>query len=324
MTRLLLSGHFKTKRSISWTVGYMYDSKEDDWFFRKTGVLVIRTTRQCGGDENKEGYSMVKVMNGYHPWGMERTPILDFVPILADGVIWTGYFPKARIHASLGIFGDELSEDEKFSTYDNQVASRVVWTPVLSEKEGKVLHLGVSGRTGNVDNDTLRIRSKPEMNLAPYFVDTGKIPAGHATGAGFEAFYRTGPWLFGTEHDWQTVDAASGESPTFNGGHFVVTRLFSAETRGYNAPGGFFNAVSPKKTITERGPGAIETVLNFSYINLNSGSFQGGKMWRLTPMLNWYASDNVRFELAYGYAVLDRFGLEGTSQFLQFRIQTYL
>lgn len=37
--------------------------------------------------------------------------------------------------------------------------------------------------------------------------------------------------------------------------------------------------------------------------------------------VTWYLSDNVRFELAYGYGTLDRFGLEGSTQFFQSRIQ---
>jgi len=37
--------------------------------------------------------------------------------------------------------------------------------------------------------------------------------------------------------------------------------------------------------------------------------------------LDWYLSDNVRLEFAYGYGTLDRFGLEGTTQFFQSRIQ---
>ena len=267
---------------------------------------------------------MVKVMNGYHPWGMERTPMLDFVPILADGVNYLGYFPGPRLHASLGWFADALSEQEGFSTYDNQFASRIAWTPVLSDAERKVLHVGLSGRSGEADGNSLRLRSRPESNLAPYFVDTDKIPADGARAVGFEAWYRAGPWLYGGEYNWQVVDATAGGNPTFHGGNAVITWLITGETRGYNSPGGYFNAVSPAKTVFEGGPGAWEAVLNFSYIDLDAGSIRGGKFWRLTPMVNWHMSDNVRLEAAYGYGVLDRFDLEGATQFFQFRLQTFL
>ena len=324
--RLILNGRFKTERSITWTLGYMYDGATESWLFRKTGVQI--DVPELSGrffiGRDKEGYSMVKVMVGYHPWAIERTPIVDFVPILADGVKWMGYFPGQRVQVTLGWFTDALWENEKYATYDYQVASRVVWTPVLSETERSVLHLGLSGRSGKAEGDVLRIRSKPESNLAPYFVDTDKIPASGASAAGIEAYYRAGPWFYGTEYHWQVVDASNGTNPTFHGGNVVAAWLITGETRAYNAPGAFFNAVSPAKTVFEGGPGAWEAVLNVSYIDLDSGSIRGGKFWRLTPMVNWYLSDNLRLAAVYGYGVLDRFGLQGATQFFQFRIQSSL
>ena len=41
-------------------------------------------------------------------------------------------------------------------------------------------------------------------------------------------------------------------------------------------------------------------------------------------MLNWYLSDNVRWELAYGYGSLDRFGVTGKTHFFQTRLQLQL
>ena len=102
----------------------------------------------------------------------------------------------------------------------------------------------------------------------------------------------------------------TGETPVFYAADVVAAWLITGETRGYNAPGGYFDAVSPDRTVFEGGPGAWEAVLHLSYIDLDSGTFHGGKLWRLTPMVNWHLSDNIRFELGYGYAVLDRFDLK--------------
>jgi len=41
-------------------------------------------------------------------------------------------------------------------------------------------------------------------------------------------------------------------------------------------------------------------------------------------MLNWYLSDNIRLEFAYGFGSLNRFGLVGHTQFFQSRIQLQL
>jgi phosphate-selective porin OprO/OprP len=55
---------------------------------------------------------------------------------------------------------------------------------------------------------------------------------------------------------------------------------------------------------------------------MNDAGVLGGTFWRITPMVNWHLSDNVRLELAYGYGKLDRFETRGATQFFQTRLQT--
>jgi phosphate-selective porin OprO and OprP len=100
-----------------------------------------------------------------------------------------------------------------------------------------------------------------------------------------------------------------------------LTWLPTGEIRSYQTRGGFFNQVSPKRPVFDGGPGAWELVARLSYSDLDSGPVRGGTFWRFTPMLNWYMSDNVRLEFAYGYGSLDRFGLVGKTQFFQTRVQ---
>ena len=57
---------------------------------------------------------------------------------------------------------------------------------------------------------------------------------------------------------------------------------------------------------------------------MRRGTLTGGKFWRYTPMVNWYLSDNVRFEFVYGFGSLNRFGLVGHTQFFQTRMQLVL
>jgi len=325
--RILLKGKFKTERPITWTLGYMYDGVIEDWRFRQTGVQV--DVPELSGrvfiGRTKEGFSMNKVMVGYYIWTIERTMALDaFVPILGDGIKWMGYSPRARIHYSLGWFLDDLSEDEKFATYDNQFVSRVAWQPILSEDKREVLHLGVMVREGHPDGGSLQVRSRPEAYLAPYFLDTGKIASNQAGTLGAEAYYQRGPWLYSSEYDWQRVQTTGGGSPVFDGGAFGVSRLLTPGTRPYNAPGAFFDAVYPTRSVFEGGPGAVEAVLNYSYSNFDDQGFVGGKFWRVSPTVKWHLSYNLRIELAYGFGKLDRFGLNGTTQFYQARLLTML
>lgn len=323
--RLLFKGRFpKFKRSVTWSSGLMYDGPTDRWFVRETGVMVA--VPELWGHlfvgRTKEGFSLNKVMSGYSGWTMERATINDAtIPILADGIKWLGYVPERGILWNLGVYGDWLSKGESFSTYHRQYVGRLIWLPIASAETRTVLHLGVNYRYGEVADGELRLRSRPEAFLAPYFLDTGSFPADHTRMASLEAYYRPRSWLFGTEYFVQKASSPQYGDPVFHGGDVAISWLITGEVRKYNTQGGFFSSVSPARTVFEGGPGAWELVARFSYSDLDAGALQGGKFWRFTPALHWHLSDNLRFSLVYGYGHLDRFDLAGTTQFFQSRIQ---
>ncbi len=323
--RLLFKGRFpKSRRAVTWRAGIMYDGPTDEFLVRETGIMVevpeLKGHLFVG--RTKEGFSLNKVMVGYAGWTMERATISDAtIPILADGIKWLGYLEDKRILWNLGFYKDWLSEDEGFSTYDTQAVGRLMWIPIASEATRTILHLGLSARYGKPDEGVLKLRSRPEAFPAPFFVDTGSFKCDDTRMLALETYYRPGPWLFGGEYFMQWADAKEAGDPIFHGGDAVVTWLITGETRTYNTRGGFFNAVSPAKTVFEGGPGAWEAVARLSYVDLDHGPVHGGKFWRFTPMVNWHLSDHLRLELAYGYGELDRFELTGATRFLQTRIQ---
>jgi phosphate-selective porin OprO/OprP len=321
--RVMLNGRIKTDRKITWCAGLMYDSTNKEWLARQTGVMIAvpELKGHVFVGRSKEGLSLNMVMVGYAGWTMERsTTVVATVPLLADGIKWMGYFPKRRIVYNLGWYTDVLSEGQSFSSYDQQVVARVGYLPVL-EQDGTLVHVALAGRYGLVNDRTLRLRSRPELNVAPYFVDTESFAARDTRMAQGELYYRPGPWLFGTEYFVQRVDATDQPDPLFHGGDAVVSYLITGETRKYNTAGGYFLAVSPKRTVLEGGPGAWEALVRFSYVDLDDEQIHGGRFWRLTPMVNWYLTDSLRLELAYGVGQLDRFGTTGTTQFFQTRLQ---
>jgi phosphate-selective porin OprO/OprP len=322
--RVLLNGRLKFKRGVTWSAGFMYDGPSDSWLVRQTGVMV--DVPELSGHifvgRSKEGISLNKVMVGYAGWTMERSTMNDAtIPILADGVKWLGYAQKIHLLWTVGAFGDWLSEDQTFSTYDNQYVGRVAWVPMRSPTGGRLLHLGFTARYGLPDEGVLRLRSRPEAFPAPYFVETPQFAATSTMTTEIEAYYRPGPLLVGTEYFFQQVDAEESGDPFFHGGEAVVTWLATGETRAYNTRGGYFNQVSPARPVFQGGPGAWEIVGRFSYIDLDSQAIRGGRFWRLTPMVNWHLSDQVRLEVAYGYGSLDRFALVGRTHFFQTRVQ---
>lgn len=322
--RFLLGGTFKTKRPFTWQTGIMYDQVTKRMLFRQTGLMlaVPEAWGHLFVGRAKEGFSLNKVMTGYDGWTMERQPFTDAtVPLLADGIKWLGYVPSGHWFWNLGLFSDAISQGQTFSTYDRQAVVRAGWVPMVSDTAGELLHMAMNFRTGMVDNDSLLLRSRPEAFGAPYFVNTGKFPATSAVEFGPEIYWRKERVLVGSEYYWLRARSPEHGNPWFHGGEFVITWLTTGETRPYNLAGSYFRAVSPKKTVIEGGSGAWEVVFKFSYVDLTEHDIQGGKFWRLTPQLNWYLTDNLRLEFAYGYGTLVKLGLMSRTQFYQSRFQ---
>jgi phosphate-selective porin OprO and OprP len=321
--RLLASGQFNTKRVFTWKIGLMYDATLDAWLLRESGFMVdvpeIKSSFFLG--RTKEGFSMNKVMNGYFGWGFERQMALDVIPILADGIKWLGYIPKKKIFWNTGIYVDWLSEGQSFSTYQWQYALRAGWLPIQDTKGNRTLHIGFNYRYGKVAGGQIQLRSKPEANPAPYFISTGKFISDHSNHIGYELYYRTGKWMIGSEYYWTKFSSPKEGDPMFHGGEIVATWLINGTARPYNPNTAIFGFVPVNKSIFKGGIGTFEAVLRYSTLDLNGGNIKGGKMWRITPMVNWYMSKVLRFELGYGYGVLDRYEIKGGTHFFQSRIQ---
>lgn len=324
--RITMSGRIKTKRFITWKAGIMYDGPTNSWFIRESGIMVgvPEMSGHIFVGRTKEGFSLNKVMNGYAGWTMERQMALDVIPILSDGVKWMGFLPKQRILWNIGVYTDWLSKDQGFSTYRWHFASRVGWLPIYSEENNTLLHIGASYRYGEVDGEEIRVRSRPEANPAPYFIDTEKFPAHHSNHIGGEAYFTSGPLLLGSEIYMHMFNSPEKDNPVFTGGDIVASYILTGESRPYSTVSGIYGFIPVEKSVFDGGPGVWEVLLRFSTLDLNGGTVNGGKMWRITPMVNWYLSENARLEVAYGYGILDRFGLKGSTHFFQSRIQLML
>ncbi len=323
-SRIAISGKLNTRRSITWKAGFMYDGVLNAWFVRETGVMIA--VPELWGNffigRTKEGVSQSKVMNGYSGEMVERYMASDPIPILADGIKWLGFLPKPGIFWNIGVFTDWLSEGQSFSTYSSQFSARVGYLPIHTPKSN--MHVAINYRIGRPYKDSIQIRSKPEASAAPYFVDAGKFHSDQATYVGAEIYYNLGSWLIGTEYYLDKFRSPEKNNPVFKGGELVTSYILTGESRPYSTVTSIYGFVPVKKSVFKGGPGAWEMVLRFSQFDLNDGPVHGGKFWRITPQVNWYLSGNVRFELAYGYGILDRFNIKGATQFFQSRLQLSL
>ncbi len=320
--RFIMSGKIKTKRQITWKLGLMYDAASTAWLVRETGVMVgiPELSGHVFVGRTKEGFSMNKVMNGYSGWTTERQMALDIIPILADGIKLLGYLPKQRIFWNAGAYADWLSEKQSFSTYAWQVVLRAGVLPVYTDSKNTLLHLGVNYRYGEPEDGKIRVRSRPEANPAPYFIDTGEFPANHSNQLGWEVYFSTGSLMLGSEGYFTQFSSPSKDNPQFKGGEVGACYILTGEKRPYSTVSSIYGFIPVRKSVFDGGTGAIELVARYSVLDLNGGNISGGKFWKFTPMVNWYLSEYVRLEIAYGFGVLNRFNLEGVTQFFQSRI----
>jgi len=264
---------------------------------------------------------MVKVMNGHSPWGYERQMALDVIPILADGIKYMGYYPKAKMFLNLGYFNNWTSKGQGFATFKSQVVARVGWLPILDEKNNTWLHIATSLRWGKPKDDVMTLKSRPESNPTPQLINTGQFTTDNSFHYAGEIYYTNNRLTIGSEvisHNFYSKDSGNHR---FTGGNVMVSYSFTGGTRPYNTTGGIYGFIRVKRSVFKGGLGEIEGVITYSTLNLNSGPILGGKFWRLTPMINWYLTRNIRWEFIYGFGNLDRYGIKGNVQFFESRIQ---
>lgn len=326
--RFLLRGSFPSfKRPVTWSTGIMYDGATHSWLLRETGVMIAlpKLWGYLFVGRTKLGFSLNKVMVGYAGWTLERFTMNDAsIPILGDGVKWLGYNKKLGLMWNVGYYNDFLSKSQSFNLYHNQAVARFAWLPIHSEEKDEILHLGVNFLYGTSAGNQLRLRSRPEAFPGPFFLNTGTFTASLSRMFGYEAYYRRKSLLFGSEYWFDNVTSRTGGNPVFRGGDVVATWIVTGESRAYNTVGGFFKAVEPSNPVFNGGPGAWEIVWRYSNTDLDGGTIRGGKFWRFTPGVNWYLSKYVRLSVEYGYGRLQRFNLNGGTQFFQSRLQLQL
>ena len=321
--RILGSGVLATKRYLAFKFAYMYDGDKNTWLVRETG-LTIGVPELAGHiflGRTKEGFSMVKVMNGHSPWGYERQMALDPIPILADGIKWMGYLPKSGIFWNLGAFNDFISKGQGFSTFESQYVARIGWLPINDKNTNDLLHIAVNLRYGKPNNGEFSLKSRPESNTTPQIINTGVFKTDHSSHIGGEIYYRKSRFMIGSEVIMHNFYSDEFENHRFWGGSLDITYSLTGPVRPYKTDGSILGFVPVRKSVFKGGLGEFEAVLRLSNFDLDDRSVHGGKFWRLTPMVNWYLTRNLRMELIYGYGVLDRFGMKGHVQFFESRLQ---
>ena len=321
--RILGSGVIKSKRYLAFKFAYMYDGDAKKWLVRESG-LTIGVPELFGNifiGRTKEGFSMIKVMNGHSGITNERQMALDVIPIMADGIKWMGALPKSRIFWNLGYFNDLTSKGQGFSTFQWQYVARVGWLAFNNTKEKTLLHIAGNFQYSKPLDGKMTMNSSPESNPTPQILNTGSFATDKSTHIGGEIYYKKGSFMIGSEVVTHKFHADKSASHQFTGGDVILSYFFGGNDRPYTTTGSIFQFVPVRKSVFKGGPGEFEAVVRFSKFSLDDKEIRGGSFWRLTPMINWYLAKQIRMEFIYGYGKFDRYGMQGKVQFFESRIQ---
>jgi phosphate-selective porin OprO/OprP len=284
----------------------------------------------------REPFSMDALTSGNETTFMERSLIQDaFVPFRNVGLMAHRNLADESMTVAIGGFranSNTVGSDADDGTY--ALTSRVTWNPWYEMDGVYAMHLGAAFSTrapprlnsagtavGSGGLRRLQFKTRPEIRVnSPSFANTGVFQAEHLDLLGVEFGLGSGPLLIQAEYVWAMVDDpsnanGSADSGLFQGFYAQTSWFLTGENRPYDRRGGVFGEARPLENFFCVAPcsgnprpligrGAWEAAIRYSWIDLNDGPVQGGRLSDVTFGLNWYLSRNARF--MWNYVLVDR------------------
>jgi phosphate-selective porin OprO/OprP len=257
-------------------------------------------------------------------------PVQAFVPATSVGIEAARTHHDGRGTWALGWFtvGQRRDVGDQ-SRALARVAGRTTWLLRAHEDEPstdrwpELLHVGVAGAYTFAGTDHVHYQARPESFLAPIAVDTAHVESRSAFVLGVEAAGRRGPLSFQGEYLQAFVDRAS---VSFPGLYLTVAYLLSGEIRPYDRESAVFGQLVPARPLDLRARrfGAFECAARWSWVDLDDGPIDGGRMHVLGAGFNWYWNRWVRWQVGYELAFVDGGRLDGRLHVFQGRFQLVL
>lgn len=202
-------------------------------------------------------------------------------------------------------FGNSIDEGQNLT-------SRIVYLPYNDKEKNRLLHLGVAYSNREPANEEFSIKSRPEAHLAPAYINTGTITdasSSYMAGTEIAAIANR----FGMQSEFITAGVDSDSGNFSFSGFYVETSLFLTDDhRTYSTSSGSFKSISPKRSFSSeksnKGSGAWQIALRYSYLDLTDQGIAGGILSDVTAGLNWYLNPATRISLNYTIANLENVG----------------
>lgn len=234
-----------------------------------------------------------------------------------------------------GVWNQELTQTKSGYVGDHyqlELAGRLAATPWYDETSGGrgYFHCAVSGSVGYPDglgtNNQARYRTRPEARSNARWLDTGTIAGADSNMlGGLEAALNLGAWQFVAEYQKVNVDRLNAFGPDlqFHGGYVYASYFLTGEHEPWNRKTGCIGRVKPFENFfsvrdcdgnKQRGMGAWQVAVRYSYADFTDQDINGGVGTSTTWGLNWWWNPYTRWQLNYINGNVDK-GIAGVGDY---------
>ncbi|MGE0622037.1 MAG: OprO/OprP family phosphate-selective porin [Pseudomonadales bacterium] len=271
-------------------------------------------------DIGKQKQPFVFEMAGLSILNPQQERILSpFFVTRSIGIKASGQLAGDRMTWAAGWFNDWLENQASFEDNADDFVARLTGLVSVSADNRNYLHLGLGLRRAGPDAGLVRLRGRPESNVADWYVDTGEFEASFVGELGLELIWGQGPVLLAAEHVASRTHAPDSGNPRFSGTYVLASWMLTGESRPYLRATGSLGPVSP-----DSARGAVELVVRYSHLDLTDGLIDGGVLDKWHFGANWWITRQWKMGLSWGDADLEREGLTGNTRMLLARVQWYL
>jgi phosphate-selective porin OprO/OprP len=212
----------------------------------------------------------------------------------------------------LSLYGDEANQNVE----GNGIGGRYVYRPFQQEKS--VLHLAINASWNEDEDDTIRLRARPESHQdSSRIIDTGSIAnVEDFTTLGLETALVSGRFSAQGEFKSLSLNRRGAEDLSFSGVYVYASCFLTNDSRPYSGKDGAFGRVKPSGD-----KGAWELALRYSHLDLSDEEILGGEADVVTFAVNYYATSHLRFMADFIAADSDEVAGDDDPNALQFRMQ---
>lgn len=249
---------------------------------------------------------------------IERSFGFALAPFRQVGVGFHNNNESQRVTWSASAFGFPTDVwGDSFGDKGYGLAARITALPRYID-DSRLVHIGFDYALTRPSTDTLRYRSQPEFSgplggaagnaaTVPFFVDTNVMNASSSNLLNWELAAVWDSFYFQSEARLAIVDLTNGNTATFPTCYGQVAYALTGEKRIYNKVGGVVNGLKPLNSWGEPcGYGAVELAGRYSYMDLNSGGVNGGRINDLTAGINWYLNQYTKLQFNYIHSMPDQ------------------